>query len=88
MLTNAVGNPPRRRCLRPANGETHGHFGERFGELGRGFIHVHHVVPVSEIGESYEVDPIKDLIPLCPNCHAMIHRRNPPLSVDELKGLM
>lgn len=63
-------------------------FGERFGELGRGFIHVHHIVPVSEIGESYEVDPIKHLIPLCPNCHAMIHRRNPPLSVDELKGLM
>lgn len=63
-------------------------FEEAYGEIGRTFIHVHHRVPVSAIGESYEVNPIKDLIPVCPNCHAMIHRTDPPLSVDELKRLI
>jgi 5-methylcytosine-specific restriction protein A len=62
-------------------------FGFFYGELGQGFIHVHHIVPVSQIGEEYEVDPIRDLVPVCPNCHAMIHRRNPALSIDELRQL-
>jgi hypothetical protein len=35
-------------------------------------------------GEEYEVDPVKDLRPVCPNCHAMIHRRSPPLSIEEI----
>lgn len=60
--------------------------GEKYGELGKGFIHVHHIVPLSDIGENYIVDPINDLVPVCPNCHAMLHRRNPPLTVDELRG--
>ncbi|MBW4522620.1 MAG: HNH endonuclease [Scytolyngbya sp. HA4215-MV1] len=59
-------------------------FGETFGQLGKGFIHVHHLCPISEIGEEYEVDPVKDLRPVCPNCHAMIHRRSPPLSFEEI----
>lgn len=60
-------------------------FEEVYGEIGRGFIHVHHLKSLSAIGEKYEVDPIKDLIPLCPNCHAMIHRRKEPYSLEELK---
>lgn len=63
-------------------------FGEKFGSFGRGFIHVHHVVPLSAIGVQYEIDPINDLVPICPNCHAMIHRRSPPLSVEELSALI
>lgn len=63
-------------------------FEAKYGEIGRGFIHVHHLVPVSEIGEEYVVNPVKDLIPICPNCHAMIHRRNTPLSIDELQRLI
>jgi predicted HNH restriction endonuclease len=63
-------------------------FGKVFGELGEGFIHVHHLQPLSQIGEEYEVDPIKDLRPVCPNCHAMIHRQFPPLSIDEIKSLI
>jgi hypothetical protein len=51
-------------------------FEEEFGELGKGFIHVHHVKPISERGAEYVVDPINDLIPVCPNCHSMIHRGN------------
>ena len=65
-------------------------FEEKYGEIGRGFIHVHHVVPISTIGESYQIDPIKDLVPVCPNCHAMLHRglNGITLTVDELKALI
>lgn len=48
-------------------------FGSRYGEIGAGFIHVHHLVPLASIGAEYEVDPVKDLVPVCPNCHAMLH---------------
>lgn len=48
-------------------------FVERYGEFGKNFIHIHHIVPLSEIKEEYEVDPVRDLIPVCPNCHAMLH---------------
>ncbi|WP_366519982.1 HNH endonuclease [Aeromonas caviae] len=57
----------------------------KYGLMGVDLIHVHHLTPISAIGETYEVDPIKDLIPLCATCHHVIHRRNPPYSVDELQ---
>jgi len=56
-----------------------------FGELGRGFIHVHHLIPLADIQEEYEIDPITDLRPICPNCHAMIHRGPEMLSIEALK---
>lgn len=59
-----------------------------YGEIGSGFIHVHHVKPLAEIGERYKVDPIRDLRPVCPNCHAMLHRQSPAISIEELKGLL
>jgi len=62
--------------------------GERFGEIADGFIHVHHVVPIASIGRSYKVDPIRDLVPVCPTCHAVIHLQVPPLSVAEAKALL
>ncbi|RCO07675.1 HNH endonuclease, partial [Bacilli bacterium] len=46
---------------------------------------VHHVIPLYEVKEEYIVDPIIDLIPLCPNCHSMIHSSEPMLSVEELR---
>lgn len=61
-------------------------FGERYGARGQGYIHVHHLTPLSEVDEEYTVDPIQDLRPVCPNCHAMIHRRDPPLSISELRN--
>lgn len=64
------------------------HFEERYGEIGTGYIHTHHIVPLSEIGCSYVVDPIADLRPVCPNCHAMLHRRKPPFSIEELKAIL
>jgi len=63
-------------------------FKDRFGDLGRDFIHVHHKVDIATIGNEYSVDPIFDLIPVCPNCHAMLHKRKPAYSIEELKILM
>jgi hypothetical protein len=60
-------------------------FEKTYGEIGKAFIHVHHVVPLSDLKSSYEVDPIKDLCPVCANCHAMIHRVNPALSIGQIR---
>ncbi len=60
-------------------------FEKHYGQIGKNFIHVHHLTEISSIGETYEINPIKDLRPVCPNCHAMIHRRKPLLSIEELK---
>lgn len=59
-----------------------------YGHLGRKYIHVHHVRSLAEIKKEYTLDPITDLIPVCPNCHAMIHRTAPALTVKELKELL
>jgi len=63
-------------------------FSKVFGELGKGFIHVHHLKPISEIGEEYVINPVKDLRPVCPNCHAMIHRSSSLLSIEEMKAII
>ena len=66
-------------------------FEERYGELGRAFMHVHHVVPLHEVAgiPNYRVDPIEDLRPVCPNCHAMLHRpKDHTLTVEELRALL
>lgn len=60
-------------------------FGSVYGEIVEGLIHVHHLRPLSEIRDEYVVDPIEDLRPVCPNCHAVIHRRIPPFSIEEVK---
>lgn len=59
-------------------------FEEVNGEKAKGYIKVHHIVPLSERGGDYVVSPIKDLISLCPNCHAMVHYG---FSLQELKHL-
>jgi 5-methylcytosine-specific restriction protein A len=63
-------------------------FEERYGGRGKHFVHVHHLVPLASIGEAYVLDPIKDLRPICPNCHSMIHRTDPPCSIEILKGFI
>jgi hypothetical protein len=63
-------------------------FGSKYGPIGNGFIHVHHRVPIASIGQEYTVKPLEDLVPVCPNCHAMLHRREPPLSVAELRAML
>lgn len=63
-------------------------FGENYGDIGEGCIHVHHLIPVSQMGGEYVVNPIKDLVPVCPNCHWMLHRREPPYTPQELLDIM
>jgi hypothetical protein len=63
-------------------------FDRVYGKIGNGFIHVHHLKSISEIGQEYEVDPIKDLRPVCPNCHAMLHRKKPAFTIEELKDII
>jgi 5-methylcytosine-specific restriction protein A len=63
-------------------------FGRTYGSLGTGYIEVHHIVPVSKMVAGYLVDPARDLVPLCANCHAMVHRRDPPVPLEELRSLL
>ena len=64
------------------------HFELFYGSMGKHYIHVHHLKPIATIGEEYKIDPINDLRPVCPNCHAMLHKENPPISIEELKKLV
>lgn len=63
-------------------------FGKTYGPLGEGYVEVHHVVPVSKMGGNYVVDPVLDLVPLCANCHGIVHRQDPPLGIEALKALL
>lgn len=93
VLVNAYERNPvaRARCL-----EAYGYkciacnfdFGAAYGKDAEGFIHVHHIKPLAEVGGQYEVDPIEDLRPVCPNCHAVIHMVNPPRSIEQLKSML
>jgi len=63
-------------------------FEQMYGEIGKKYIHVHHIVPISEVGKEYELNPVTDLIPICPNCHAMVHTTRPALSINQLKQVV
>lgn len=82
----------RKKCL-----EKHGYkclvckfdFEESYGEIGKQFIHVHHLEPLSKQGKYHKVDPEKDLVPVCPNCHAMIHyKTKKPRTIEEIKNFL
>jgi hypothetical protein len=59
-----------------------------YGEAGRGFIHVHHLKPISATSEEYIVNPVADLRPVCANCHCIIHRRNPPYTIEDVVQML
>jgi 5-methylcytosine-specific restriction protein A len=63
-------------------------FLEIYGELGKDYIQVHHTMPVSQMGSNYEINIDRDLVPVCSNCHSMIHRRTPPYTIKELKDII
>lgn len=93
IVVNAYERNPdaRRKCIEHFGEQCRAcgiDFGKTYGPLGQGYIHVHHIKPIHECGGAYKVDPVKDLIPVCANCHAMIHRRAIPLTVEELRAIM
>lgn len=63
-------------------------FCDTYGDLGADFIHVHHLRDLAAIGSEYEIDPIADLRPVCPNCHAMLHRECPAMSIESLRAML
>lgn len=63
-------------------------FAETYGSIGENFIHVHHLKGLADIGKEHEVDPIKDLRPVCPNCHAMLHAESPPITTKKLRQII
>lgn len=63
-------------------------FEKVYGEIGHNFIHVHHIEMVSSFGGEYFLDPVKDMIPVCPNCHAMLHKSNPPMLPECLREII
>jgi 5-methylcytosine-specific restriction protein A len=64
-------------------------FEARYGKLGKGYIHVHHIKDLSTLGPDYAVNPVTDLAPVCPNCHAMLHRHgSPAMKPKKLKALL
>lgn len=93
VLVNVYERDPsaRRECLKK-----HGtrcsvcklSFGEKYGADFETAIHVHHLRPLSEIGKEYLVNPIADLRPVCPNCHAILHRRVPPYTIEEVRSFL
>ena len=63
-------------------------FAERYGPEANGVIHVHHLEQISTIGKKYEIDPVRDLRPVCPNCHAVIHQRKKTYPIDQVKAML
>ncbi len=63
-------------------------FESTYGELGKDYCQVHHITPLSEVAESHYVDPLNDLIPLCANCHAIMHRGAKVLLPAQLKAIV
>lgn len=63
-------------------------FAKAYGDIAKDYIHVHHLRPLSEVGEAHEVDPVRDLRPVCPNCHAVLHRRVPAYGIEELRAII
>lgn len=62
-------------------------FAAKYGrELGNQYIEVHHLHPLSQTMGEYSVDPVRDLRPVCSNCHRMLHRKKEVISIDELKS--
>lgn len=65
-------------------------FGNAYGELGEGFIELHHLVPLSERQDAASKQMLKtrvvDVVPLCANCHRVVHRERPATPVERLRA--
>ncbi|WP_084034529.1 HNH endonuclease [Anaerobacillus alkalilacustris] len=62
-------------------------FEETYGSVGKNYLEGHHIIPLSETKEPYEAK-IEDIVLVCSNCHRMLHRKRPWLTVDQLHNLL
>lgn len=91
-------NPAARRLCLQYYSDLHGgrtvceicglEFSAKYGDAFQGFIHVHHLNPVASFDGEHSINPCKDLIPICPNCHAVAHRRTPPYTPDDIRAML
>ena len=63
-------------------------FGARYGAIAASFIQVHHLNPLGDSWGEHKVDPVEHLRPVCPNCHAVLHLKKPPLTIEQAKGML
>jgi hypothetical protein len=81
----------RRRCIElfgPICSVSGFNFADIYGSNMEGFIHVHHLTPLHQVGKDYVVNPQTDLEPVCPNCHAVIHSKRPPFTINKVRQLI
>ena len=63
-------------------------YGYTYGEAFENQIQVHNIHAQDEVEVVQDTDPIKDLIPVCHNCHQIIHSQNPPVSVEQMRKMI
>src|SRR5207247_6606937 len=61
---------------------------ERYGPEVDGLIHVHHLKPLASVGTGSIVNPLRDLRPVCPNCHSVIHSTNPARTIKQVQQMV
>jgi len=59
-------------------------FAAKYGDLGAGFLEAHHILPLAAIGPA--ITRLADLAVVCSNCHRMLHRAKPWMTLAELRG--
>ena len=60
-------------------------FSRKYGAIGDGVVEIHHKTPVHLMEQEAVVDPRTDLVPLCSNCHTVVHKTDPPIAIEDLK---
>jgi len=60
---------------------------DRYGRIAEILFHIHHIERLADTGERI-IDPTSDLVPLCPNCHAVVHLKTPPITLAELQTML
>ncbi len=63
-------------------------FEKMYGPIGKNKVHIHHLIPLSKIQQEYNIDPVKDLRPVCPNCHLIIHNKMEPFTIEEVREMI
>lgn len=63
-------------------------FEKVYGEIASSYIHVHHINQLADIKKEYNIDPINGLVPVCANCHSVIHMTRPAMTIEEIKKLI